>query len=725
MQKSIKKTTKLYISIAVIIALVLAVTLSLYFTLGSNRRTSGNTNGSNGGKIETITLSVLDNGSAMTAPKTASSETAFTNLTVKNNSKLPVYVRAKVSMTSSVAGMYAVAGTDWVYAADNYLYYKNIVASGASTPSAIISGIEGFTGSVTMSVIAEGIQKEAAEPAVVVTGFGNKKTSVFSNGLLNVAYNVPALANKDATKIATIKNSGKLDLDVKFKLKSSEWTVYTIKNGSTNLSFEMDKNSGYYRVYDKLTVGSTFTITLIDANRNNTITAGATEIEFILQDYIVANDFYALVNSNLQNVGTKNANGTYTITPAQASNLYVYSYNNVPKMVFVQTTGVNEASYNTSGWGYSRGDRVAISSVIAPKSKTTSSIYASGWTPSGNLTVKVWTAIPVETTTIGLVKSNALKTSGDYYQPATDGSATAVTSDSLILSVSGSLTADQIKSAWGNIAIKSTDFSDLLVRASISLTWGTKSGSTWTANASQPELGFDISKFYGKGFAYNSSDESLTYSYNLTSGQLSSALLDFTLDATELNTMVNALKNNTSYGNAVKLTVFAEAVYAVGSQLDVIDLSTISGGISVTEYIFNVEGAKSLVQNQEFITYDGTAWSHDLSQLAIYATNYFPVGIRVAVALQYGTANNTTWTPSSDPNSTVDLNSYIDTTYWTFDAELGGYKYKYSLPGKAGTHALFTSAKIAELNTAINAELSSHSGQTARLVIMVETTHKV
>ena len=743
MHNNTSKTMKFYLSIFIVFALILAITFSLYFTVGAGRQSSGNTDSSSTGGVEKLSTEVYVNGSKASSAITGTpSSFASKPITIKNTSNVPVYIRAKVSIIydsgASTSGMYITFEDEWTYSADNYLYYKDVVASGSSTTS-LLNSIVNYTTdtNVRVWVVAEAIQQEAAVPNVSITGVGDPVDSSFSNGLLNKGYKLNSLTSETDSDDITIVNTGKQDLDVKLRIASSEYTISAVEINSVEVDFVRDENSGYFNVLAKLPVSQNCVITLVDANKNNGIIAGyntagtsvGSVIEFILQDYVVANDFYSIVDgTTLQNYAS--TNGVYELTSAQATNAKVYSYNNVPKYAYVQIMNNQTATFASNGWGFIEGTQTAVSSsAILPKS-TSSVLFTSA---SGNVQLKVWSAIPVQSPTISLVQYGSLNDASEYYVPL-DVSSVSVTQKataSLYKNLtSTNITTSDITSLWGNLAIKSSDFSDLLVRVALSFTWGSYANDTWTADATQPSLGFDPSVFYGDGFAYNSEDESLTYSYNLPKNHATSAILDFnstTERTTALASMasaINSAKAN-STGKMLKLTVMVEAVYAEGSQLDVYDMTN-STKITTDDFYLNVKGATSLVDSQTLITVTNlTSVTLDWSKYSVYATNNFPIGLRVSVALQWGTASGNTWTPSTtNPISTINLDDYIDKTYWNFDAELGGYKYHCSLPGKAATKGIFKS-DLSALASAIKTESASHSGEIVRLVIMVETTHKI
>ena len=753
MYKNASVTTKFYISMFIVFTIIIAITLSLYFTVGAGRQSSGNTNGSSSGEIEKLSTEVYVNGSKASSAITGT-PSSFANsakpITIKNTSSVPVYIRAKISIAYwtgsainnnvSTNGMYITFDdTKWTYSADNYLYYKDVVASGNSTTSLLNSIVNYTTNSnVRVWVVAEAIQQESAVPNVSISGVGSSVTSSFSNGLINKGYKLNSLASETSSNNITISNTGKQDLNVKLRIASSEFKVSSVKINSTAVNFDSDENSDYVNVLDKLPVGQICVITLVDANKNNGIIAGynlagqnvGSVIEFILQDYYVANDFYSVVNgTTLQNYTS--SNGVFTVPQAEVTNAKVYSYNNVPKYAYVQIMNNVTATFASNGWGIIEGTQTAISSsAILPKS-TSNVLFANA---SGSVQLKIWSAIPVQTPTISLVQYASLNGASAYYVPldVTSKSVTAKTAVNLYKNLtSANITTSDITSLWGNLAIKSSDFSDLLVRVALSFTWGSYSSNTWTADTTQPNLGFDPAVFYGDGFAYNSEDESLTYSYNLPKNHTTSAILDFnstTERTTALANMVTAINTakESSTGKMLKLTVMVEAIYAEGSQLDVFDMSSATK-ITTDDFYLNVKNATSIVDNHILITVanPSSVSSLDWSKYSVYAKNNFPIGLRVSVALQWGTASGSTWTPSTtNPISSINLDDYIDKTYWIFDAEVGGYKYHCTLPGKSATKGIFKS-DLSGLASAIKTESANHSGEIVRLVIMVETTHKI
>lgn len=756
MQKTAgKNTRKLYLLTSVITLLVvLTVSLALIFTLGARGTNgTGDGDGVSTGTTGKVLTGLTNNGSAVTSTSGLAAS-SVNSLKVTNNGDVDVYIRARVILTGSVSGAvnFEYDKTKWTYAADNYLYYSDAVAPNGVTTNLITNFASGVTG--TVRVIVEALQKDAAIPTVKYTyntntavsiGGDNTPTdwSASSNalqyGLIKFSQDLTELSGPSTTNTVKIENTGKQDLDVKFRIASSEWIVQEGKVGSTVKTINWDANAGYYHLVGKLAVGETLTLTLGDANKNNGIKAGNTKIHFTLQDYVVATDVYGLVDSNLSNLGTLVTNTTDTYNLNANQNPYIYSYNNVDKFVYVKVTTTGAFTFN-SAWGQLEGEVTGVSgAVIAPKS-CSAQLFATA--PNAAYTVKVWTAQKIDNPTISVVKANGLKTSTGNYQPAKSGDSgfsitdNQITTDDLVLAATTSATTTTVTNQWGNLAIQSNDDSDMLVRVSLSFSWGTLTNNVWTP--STDELGFSPSEFYGKGFSFNSEDQSLTYNYNLSKGQCTSALLDFSYSSTELTTMVNKIN---AKNQALKLTIMVEAIYAVGSQLDILRLNGGQGTPSNTNYYTTEElgteqtntttnGYKSMTKNMNIIYGSATNLASELSKYVVYATNNFPVGIRVAVALQWGTYNSTTgaWTPASSPNSSVDLGQYIDTTYWEFDDELGGYNYKCSIPGKCATLPIFSNSALTNSSTGLAAKIAAdtgHASDVLRVVIMAETTHKI
>lgn len=757
MQKTAgKNTRKLYLLTSVIALLVvLTVSLALIFTLGARGTTgTGDKDGVSTGTTGKVLTGLTNNGNAVTSTNGIAANNVQ-NLKVTNSSNVDVYIRARVILTGSVSGAvnFEYDNTKWTYAADNYLYYSDAVAPNSATTNLITNFASGVTG--TVRVIVEALQKDAAIPTVKYTYNTNAAVSIGGDnnptnwnassnalqyGLIKFSQNLTELSGPNDTDTVKIENTGKQDLDVKFRIASSEWIVQKGQVGSTTKTINWDANAGYYHLVGKLAVGETLTLTFGDANKNNGIKAGNTKIHFTLQDYVVATDVYALVDNNLNNLGTLASGTTDTYNLTANQNPYIYSYNNVDKFVYVKVTTTGTFAFN-SAWGQLEGEVTGVSgAVITPKS-CSAQLFATA--PNVAYTVKVWTAQKIDNPTISVVKANGLKTSTGNYQPAKSGDTGFSITDSqieiqdLVLGATTTATNSDVTGKWGNLAIKSDDDSDMLVRVSLSFSWGTLSNNVWTP--STDELGFSPSKFYGKGFSFNSEDQSLTYNYNLSKGQCTSALLDFSYDSTELVTMVAKIN---AKNQALKLTIMVEAIYAVGSQLDILRLNGGQGTPSNTNYYTTEElgteqtdtttnGYKSMTKNMNIIYGNASALATELGKYVVYATNNFPVGIRVAVALQWGTYNSTTgvWTPASSPNSSVDLGQYIDTAHWEFDDELGGYNYKCSIPGKCATLPIFSDSALTNSSTGLAAKIgtesSSHSGQVLRVVIMAETTHKI
>ena len=140
-----------------------------------------------------------------------------------------------------------------------------------------------------------------------------------------------------------------------------------------------------------------------------------------------------------------------------------------------------------------------------------------------------------------------------------------------------------------------------------------------------------------------------------------------------------------------------------------------------------------MTKTSGIITGTASELASSLSNYVVYVTNNFPVGVRVAVALQWGKLNETTNTWTSSGNSTVNLGQYLSSTNWEFDKTLGGYNYKCSIPGKCATLSIFDYDKLTNETTGLKraildaSETSNHirNGEALRVVIMAETTHKV
>ncbi len=747
MQKRIGKTAKFYLTITMVILLIIALSVSLYFTLAI-RSSQGTNKGGNEGTVTQMSAQVVSGTSTkdkLVMQLLSGTSTSYQGgIQIKNTSPLEVYVRAKVTLvfvtdingttidaSTSTDGMYFTYDEDnWTYAADNYLYYKNALATNASTTDLFKSLIHDSNNAnkyVRIYITAEVIQEQAATPSVTISGdsssLSNQVSTKFSQGLIHDSYDMSELASEQGTRTITITNNGKVDLDVKVRIASSEWTVKSATIGGEVAKVVRDANNGYYSIIGKLATKDTnvCVLTLEDANKNNGQVAGATNITFILQDYVLANDFYSIVDSNLQNIGTNN-NGVITLQKAQLTNAKVYSYNNVAKTVYVKTT-VSNGTVATYGadWAYLVGQNTAISGSAIPAKDTSSTLFDSAWVASlGNGTtvnVKIWTAIPVQSPTVELVQQSGLGTSSTGYgQVLATGS--TVTSSSLVVS---SISDTNIKNAWSNIGIKSNDYSDLLVRVSMAFVWGSLNRETFTPNATQPNLNFNVSQYYGKGFSYVADDGSLTYIYNLQNNNVSSPILEFPSDITAFVNALNTAKSSiTSGGNAVKLQVMVEAVYAEGSQLDVLDISSATSKIALTDYYVDIQGATSMTDEGAFITYNPNTSIDSWNNYVIYAKNNFPIGVRVSLALQWGTVSGNTWTASSNPVSTVDLSKFVSND-WTFNSTICGYEYKCALPGNSATKGLFTN--LSGLKTLIDAEAVGHSGEVIRLIVMVDLTY--
>lgn len=796
MQKNAgKNTKKLYLTTAIIsFVLVLAISLTLIFTLGG-RSSGGSGNGNNSGTIGSVSTKVYNGETELNNGGLPVSTSGTYNVNVKNTSDMGVYLRARVIVIGTSNNLMIKFGTNWTYAADNYLYYNNKVESGKFAGGAILAPtsttedtlFKGFDTSSTTTVtgltvrfVIEALQEEAAVPQVTVkvdsttyvennkvtntsatTGLGMASCTLIQNGLLKYTIPVAEIAsdtNKNASRTFTIANNGKQDLDVKFRIASSEWMVESVTVGSDNTrKVEWFPNAGYYQLVDKLAIGATATITLGDANKNNNIKATDTTIELTLQDYIVATDIYSLVNkTTLKNVGSKVSGkiSTYTVSGSELANLAVYSYNNINKFVYVKTSGGTH-EYNGS-WGNFEGESTGVSgAVIAPKS-CSELLYKSGsYNTSGTYTITIQTAQTIDNATISVIKATGTLNDGTTgnYKPVDNVAGTAVaTADMILEAYDGNDYASlqelqqlrirkvwrqNIIKKWGNLAIKSNDSSDMLVRVSLSFAWGTYSGGTWTPNTDA--LGFSPSVFYGDGFSFNSEDQSLTYNYNLAKGQATSALLDFidtttsgTTRETESFKMAQAVVEKRQ---ALKLSVMVEAIYAVGSQLDILKLTGTPTATSGSYYTSDAIGTNytSMTKTSGIITGTASELASSLSNYVVYVTNNFPVGVRVAVALQWGKLNETTNTWTSSGNSTVNLGQYLSSTNWEFDKTLGGYNYKCSIPGKCATLSIFDYDKLTNETTGLvkaiqdASETSNYirNGDALRVVIMAETTHKV
>lgn len=772
MQKNAgKNTKKLYLTTAIIsFVLVLAISLTLIFTLGG-RSSGGSGNGNNTGTIGSVSTKVYNGTTELGNGGLSTTAGGTYSVKVKNASDFPVYLRARVILTGSAAGggnYFEYDTTHWTYAADNYLYYKDAVAKDAKSTALFTKANVGGT----YRFIVEALQEEAAVPQVAIacttsgalventtTGYENVSGSkLIQNGLIKAFYKLNTeLSSKDDKRVITIANNGKQDLDVKFRIASSEWMVEGATVNNAERKVEWFPNAGYYQLVDKLAIGKTAKITLGDANKNNNINAPATTIDFTLQDYVVATDIYSLVNkTTLKNVGTKVGDkiGTYTVSGSELANLAVYSYNNINKFVYVKTSG-DAYTYNGS-WGNFEGESTGVSgAVIAPKS-CSELLYKSGsYNTSGTYTITIQTAQTIDNATISVIKATGTLNDGTTgnYKPVDNVAGTAVaTADMILEAYDGDDYASlqelqqlrirkvwrqNIIKKWGKLAIKSNDSSDMLVRVSLSFAWGTYSGGTWTPNTDA--LGFSPSVFYGDGFSFNSEDQSLTYNYNLAKGQATSALLDFidtttsgTTRETESFKMAQAVVEKRQ---ALKLSVMVEAIYAVGSQLDILKLTGTPTATSGSYYTSDAIGTNytSMTKTSGIITGTASELASSLSNYVVYVTNNFPVGVRVAVALQWGKLNETTNTWTSSGNSTVNLGQYLSSTNWEFDKTLGGYNYKCSIPGKCATLSIFDYDKLTNETTGLvkaiqdASETSNYirNGDALRVVIMAETTHKV
>jgi len=793
-----KNTRKLYISTAIVaFMLVLAISLALVFTLGGRSSGGTNNNGENSGKIGSVSTKVYDGTTELSSGGLTGVSTGNSyNVNVKNNSDVDVYLRARVIVMGTSNNLMIKYGANWTYAADNYLYYNNKVSSNkyagetadaptTATDDTLFKGFDTTTTTTGLTVrfVVEALQKDAALPNVKIdvgtTNFVNGETvnssasdtlgtascTLIQNGLKK--YAIPlSWSDTESARTLTITNNGKQDLDVKFRISSveidrtqtpsSEWMVEGMKIDGTAVDYEFFQNAGYYQLKTILEIGKTVTIVFGDSQKANGIAPQNVNIDLTLQDYIVATDVYSLVDATtLQNVGEYKGYGVFeipdTLTADDLENLAIYSYNNINKFVYVKTTSSDGGSVTYNGtWGKFEGESTGISStVIAPKS-CSAKLFATA-TASKTYTIKVWTAQTIDNPTISVIKATSgLNDATGYYQPVTSPTCTQVTTASMILEAGTTYTATNVTEKWANLAVMSNDSSDMLVRISLSFAWGAYDSTTgkWTQNSDA--LGFSPSVFYGNGFSFNSEDQSLTYNYNLAKGQATSALLEFPATASSETTateeqqefakMINAI--NTKY-QALKLSVMVEAIYAVGSQLDVLKIDGEQTSASENYYTTDELGTEgtalgtdgdyiSMTKTSGMITGSASELASSLSQYVVYVTNNFPVGVRIAVALQWGTLNGTTWTPSTNSagaNSSVNLGQYLDSSCWTFDSTLGGYNYKCSIPGKCASMPIFSSSLLKSstdgLVAAIGDEATTHGGEVLRVIIMAETTHNV
>ena len=748
MQKSIKKTTKLYLTMIMIGILVVALSLSLYFTLGT-RSSNGNKGGNSSGTVAQMSAQVVNNdgGAVNNSTKNYQTSKLITNvdasdgLYVMNTSNISAYVRAKVILTTGTTGgtttdsnIYVTAGDGWTYAADNYLYYKDVVAVGAKTTAvfnSIINPNYSQSTNVNIQVVAEVIQEKAATPSVTVTGLTQSGTiddNIPEQGLLNYVGNLPALTAENGNQTVTIENTGRLDLDVKVRIASSEWTISSATINGGAVKVERDANNGFFWVMGKLPAKQSCTLTFIDSFKNNGIIAGTQEnannsVTLILQDYVLANDYYSIVDANGQNIVSAFAGGTTQTIDTSSISLSgakIYSYNNVPQYIYVQTITSNNTKVDyASGWSIIEGEQIAISSEVAPKSST-SAIYATA--PTGTVSIKVWSAIPIQSATVSLVKGIADPTQTEDTPPYGQVSASGGTTvGSVDLAVAVSALSDVnngISAKWGNLRVASNDYSDLIVRVAIGFEWGTVSGNAWVASTTQTPLAVDLTQYVGAGFAYNKEDSTLTYVYNLSNGNATPKLLDLT----NAESLVSSIKSATKPEGAtyIKLRVMIEAIYAEGSQFDVIYGGTKVGDADDNYYI-SLDGYTSMVETGEKITYTANSTTLDWNKYLVYVKNNFPLGVKVSLALQWGTLDGTTWTPDAkNPHSTINIYEYISSD-WTFNADIGGAEYNYSVPGNAATQPLFDSTGLSQLKSAINNEASGRT--TVRLVVIVGTTH--
>ena len=758
MQKSIKKTTKLYLTMIMIGILVVALSLSLYFTLGT-RSTRGEKENNSSGTVAQMSAQVVNQNDTKTDKATYAINSGIEPtgaLYVKNTSNISAYVRAKVILTTGTTGgtttdsnIYVTAGDGWTYAADNYLYYKDVVDPTEKT-TAVFKSVVSTTasGTVSIQVVAEVIQKEAAMPNVAINGFEKVTTlgnGIHEQGLLNYEGTLDGLTDSEGEntpRTVTIENTGRLDLDVKVRIASSEWTIsgaaitnkdvqptdddYTIK-------VERDANNGFFWVMQKLPAGKICTLKFIDSFKNNGILAGDTNVTLILQDYVLANDYYSIVNGSGQNIGSAFAGGTTkSVSGSSLSGAKIYSYNNVPQYIYVQTITDSKVDY-ASGWSIIEGEQIAISSKVEPKAST-GVIYTTA--PTGTVQIKVWSAIPIKSATVSLVSGGTTSTTDEPYGQVQVSNGTEINSlNSYNLAISN-INATSIQDAWGNLRVKSSDYSDLIVRVAIGFEWGTKDTNSWTANSTQTPLAVDLTKYVGDGFAYNKEDSTLTYVYNLSNGNATPKLLN--LDDATAGELVTAIKGAlpTTGGQHIKLRVMIEAIYAEGSQFDVIYGGTKVGDTN-DHYYISLNDYTSMVETGGMITYKvGTDSITKLNDYLVYVKNNFPLGIKVSLALQWGSVNESgVWeaestTETTNPHSAINIYDYIDTKYWTFNADIGGAEYNYSVPGNAATKPLFntdaTGGKktLTDLATALASDGDiDRNGQTVRLVVIVGTTH--
>lgn len=171
-------STKILISVT-------AVALLLFVTVGSTAAYLyiGTPNVTNTFQPSQVSCAVVENGTAYTGNVVSVSQKS--NVTIKNTSNIPAYIRAAILVTwkSADGKVYAVQPqegtdndytlqlntTDWMQGTDGYYYYNSSVTANGSTTALITSATrikESFVGSnntqyyLSIEIVAEAIQAD-------------------------------------------------------------------------------------------------------------------------------------------------------------------------------------------------------------------------------------------------------------------------------------------------------------------------------------------------------------------------------------------------------------------------------------------------------------------------------------------------------------------------------------------------------------------------------------
>jgi len=714
------------------------------------------------------------------AIKNASTDTLTTNA--------DIIVRATVQLVATntsgsiidgldLSGVYYTTSSEWDIALDGYAYY-NLVLSATDFTSALIDTIivpEDFNSTsykIKPIVAVEALQKKAAQTSM--TQQVNSETATI---LTNNESNESSLI-VDSGDIITYTNNCKVPLTISFNLSSanlkaeiystSEVTILNFDEltnlYSADLTLDESSNSIQILISQKvetLADSATLYLTMKDATTKQ------------LYASIVKASWVDEIDANLSKTGIVSTNNATT-----ASNMAtlisdwisyrIYSYSNVltnlqanlvlkltntSDITKVRYVSLNNISANAN-WSYNEDLGIFYyNQEVAPKTATskifdysTASAFATDI--CANLVTSDFTNYNQFNLTISVsnnfVAKQTLSIENITSGASTNGAPTIATSSTqttkiVLTDVTSSVTASDLINTFSKIGIKSSDTSELLVRASIVFEWGHLDGTSWTSAGQSTPLGFDYTQSIGDGWEEMSYYTNYyIYNYNLGTGYTTAPLISATSsDWTSIVTAIQGLTLTAGTNDDLRMMIYVEGSYSTGQNISIItlDSGTDFEAIDVDAYealgyITNIDNQESrgkivsadlFIDTTETVATEVAKWAN----LSVYNNLNLSVFIKVYVSFTWGTVTDDVFTADlSQPAIGFNPETYLNTT-WSVDSNYEIYYECSSVLGaKSATLPIFTTdtVEMSTLASEIATAMSNQSGKSLKISIVAFTT---